>query len=1426
MIYKRKRISKLLFKKARPATSIALSLLMIIQAFGPGLIAVKEAIALSPSVLFSESFGAVNNDNVGNGWVEIEGNASFARKDVNSPLVGANARLTENASISHSVNVSGYKNIQLTFKWRGDSGDKVESTDRLIVYWKKATDASYTQLGEYHIKNVTVWSPEVTFALPTELSDDSVVIKFDGKTYSSKSGARVDNVQVTGTKRESEEKKINICHATGSEENPWEAIKINENAWNEHEDHGDFPYEGEDAEEKETRDAWCEENAPRDPEPEPTQCVPGEELIKNGSFENPEVTHGALWDNFDNGTSNLDWAVEWMNAEGPFGGDNQPELASLELHRNVNGWLSFDGLQHTELDGDWEGPDGDTSGEPASTKIYQDIPTVPGREYEIKFAFSPRPGENDTQNILGVTWEGTDVNGSPFSLNSTDSQTEWTEYSKTVVANDSLSRIQFEDRGTGNSVGTFLDNVSVKCKEEKEECDPIDGLVVSNNDTKLDNPGDTPDTFAVVLSPTHLAWDADVDGSSDSAKWIWSENPVLPADTLVDTTKTFIKNFNIPGTPIGGTLNIAADNFYTVWVNGTQVGAELVDENNFQIGTQDSYDVSSLLVSGSNEIKIEATNKGVDGSSPESNPAGLMFALSWNGKDCGEPPPPPPEERNTVVVHIAKYLDGEHATSESANDYDFPMQSSWNWPEVKVGDVVYPGNNGSGFYGLNATGFNGDPYEANTAVMNAPADYSTNEITDDGRVIPIGGECSPGEYRLLGYRVGGSFADAKANDLLTQSPNFENLEQDRYIIVENETCPDLPSLELSKSATFATSTGKITFTIDWKVSDDDVDNLVITDNLPTGTTYVVDSATDGGVHDGLLPGTVTWNLGSKSAGASGALSFEVTLDAALSMNEWASGTSDNNQGKRKDGTNVLPERSDPNYILGVAQTNGSASDVVVPNSFFALGFDNGNIVVTFDNPVWNGGGNDIKVYETTGGTYPTESVKVEAWDGSNWVDLGIVDRDGEVDLGSLSTSDKIRLSESSNKSLFETTADGYDVDAVRVLHKVPNICDVKNTANASASYGEDGEISASSSVTLGISSGACEPEEPNDPGDGEPDPEIAGVTVCKYDDEISEENLLSGWTIMLRGEEVQNDLSVDSSLVAGADSVALLSGTSYLANAIGTWTNQGGNNPADAEYSTVDNWVSPLEVYPGFSQSDDVLDLRIQGQFSFWGGYKGDHSYWQSFIPLSDGPVNFGIFDGENNVQNPSWFADNSGSLLVDIYEGYSGVTGDNGCVTFEDVPFGDYVLDEIMQDGWENISGLGEVSIDESIETFDVVNSNDDDSSEEEIIVTNVDTSDDDSPSPSSRRSSGSSGNNGGGGGSSGSSGGSGGGAGGISPLGEVLGATSELPGLPNAGNGPINFADNKKSFSTFMALISLTLSIMGLNLVSASVSKKRKTN
>lgn len=149
--------------------------------------------------------------------------------------------------------------------------------------------------------------------------------------------------------------------------------------------------------------------------------------------------------------------------------------------------------------------------------------------------------------------------------------------------------------------------------------------------------------------------------------------------------------------------------------------------------------------------------------------------------------------------------------------------------------------------------------------------------------------------------------------------------------------------------------------------------------------------------------------------------------------EWASGTELISQGLKKDGTAVAADRSDTTKAFGIAESNGLPDDnPVTPGTFYSLGFG-GIITLSFTNPVVNVPGPDLQIYEITGGTYPEEKVKVEiSQDNSTWQVIATsISRDAQVDIDPLPWVKYIRLTDISDRALFDNTADGYDLDAVK-----------------------------------------------------------------------------------------------------------------------------------------------------------------------------------------------------------------------------------------------------------------------------------------------------------------------------------------------------------------------------------------------------------
>jgi hypothetical protein len=121
--------------------------------------------------------------------------------------------------------------------------------------------------------------------------------------------------------------------------------------------------------------------------------------------------------------------------------------------------------------------------------------------------------------------------------------------------------------------------------------------------------------------------------SITGASWIWTTAQVVNPN--VNETATFVKQFNLTNAPTSGTVQIAADDGYTLSINGTTVGAnDGTSQLNFISPT--SYDVpADLLVSGSNTIKVVGTNIGFP-STPQENPAGIVYSLNVQGADCSD----------------------------------------------------------------------------------------------------------------------------------------------------------------------------------------------------------------------------------------------------------------------------------------------------------------------------------------------------------------------------------------------------------------------------------------------------------------------------------------------------------------------------------------------------------------------------------------------------------------------------------------------------------------------------------------------------------------------------------------------------------------------------------------------------------------------
>lgn len=203
-------------------------------------------------------------------------------------------------------------------------------------------------------------------------------------------------------------------------------------------------------------------------------CTPGQNceidttvtLLPTGGFESPEVTNGAQWDIFPSPAGS--WNVAWRSDISPtFGAQTRPTIANLELHEGVLGSAS-EGDQYAELDTDWGGPGVPGDGEPASVTIYQDIPTIVGKEYQIRYMFAARPDTAAAENNVEVRWGGAVVDTTGPTAGVSGSIV-WNERVVHITATTTTTRIQITDLGTANSIGSFVDNIRLY----QEVCTPV-----------------------------------------------------------------------------------------------------------------------------------------------------------------------------------------------------------------------------------------------------------------------------------------------------------------------------------------------------------------------------------------------------------------------------------------------------------------------------------------------------------------------------------------------------------------------------------------------------------------------------------------------------------------------------------------------------------------------------------------------------------------------------------------------------------------------------------------------------------------------------------------------------------------------------------------------------------------------------------------
>jgi uncharacterized protein (DUF2141 family) len=139
---------------------------------------------------------------------------------------------------------------------------------------------------------------------------------------------------------------------------------------------------------------------------------------------------------------------------------------------------------------------------------------------------------------------------------------------------------------------------------------------------------------AFAVTP-HPAW-VSLTGST------WIYNQALDTNGSSPIGSTFTRTFTVVGTPLDSSLVVAADNMYTVSVNGHSIntGTSGADLDNFS--SVDTWTIPAAdLLTGSNIITFVVTNPGINPANNQPfgdpNPAGLLYKLTVNNNECVTP---------------------------------------------------------------------------------------------------------------------------------------------------------------------------------------------------------------------------------------------------------------------------------------------------------------------------------------------------------------------------------------------------------------------------------------------------------------------------------------------------------------------------------------------------------------------------------------------------------------------------------------------------------------------------------------------------------------------------------------------------------------------------------------------------------------------
>src|SRR6185436_2803647 len=127
------------------------------------------------------------------------------------------------------------------------------------------------------------------------------------------------------------------------------------------------------------------------------------------------------------------------------------EDGTVEIVRDF--WTAAEGHQSIDLSGQFE----------AAGTIYQDIATIPGQTYTLRFAFAGNPEDvGGADKRMKVFWNDGEIADLTFNTAGRSfTDMGWTYYNYSVTATGTTSRVKFQSL-TFNFIGPVIDDVSIR----------------------------------------------------------------------------------------------------------------------------------------------------------------------------------------------------------------------------------------------------------------------------------------------------------------------------------------------------------------------------------------------------------------------------------------------------------------------------------------------------------------------------------------------------------------------------------------------------------------------------------------------------------------------------------------------------------------------------------------------------------------------------------------------------------------------------------------------------------------------------------------------------------------------------------------------------------------------------------------------------